>query len=178
MTGYGPQESWLEENRLLFFASLEEEITKAELNGCSIFIEMDAKSKLGSEFIPKDPYGQSAYGKILGNILKTHNLSVVNGTAKSEGLITRKRETEDGIEESVIDFVIVSADLVENINKLKVDEERLHVLTRITKTKKKTVIKESDHNSLITDMNLKWKIRSFQKAGDVQSDEQGLSGKV
>ena len=38
MTRYGPQESWLEENRLLFFASLEEEITKAELNGCSIFI--------------------------------------------------------------------------------------------------------------------------------------------
>ena len=65
MTGYGPQESWLEENRLLFFASLEEEITKAELKGCSIFIEMDDNSKLGSEFIPNDPHSSQQMEKSL-----------------------------------------------------------------------------------------------------------------
>ena len=59
ISGYGPQETWKEEERLPFFQALEQEIIKAELLGKSIFIEMDSNSKLGSSMIPNDPHVQS-----------------------------------------------------------------------------------------------------------------------
>ena len=46
ISGYGPQESWTEEDKMPFFISLEEEIHKAEMLGKSIFLEMDANCKL------------------------------------------------------------------------------------------------------------------------------------
>ena len=94
ISGYGPQESWPEEERMPFFVALEEEINKAEMFGKSIFIEMDANSKLGSEIIPNDPHSQSQNGRILAGILRRHGLVVANGMeGKCNGLITRKRVT-------------------------------------------------------------------------------------
>ena len=63
ITGYGPQETWPEEQRLPFFHALEQQIVKAELQGKSIFIEMDSNSKLGQEIISDDPHNQSQNGK-------------------------------------------------------------------------------------------------------------------
>ena len=54
ISGYGPQETWTEEERMPFFLALEEEINKAELLGKSIVIEMDANSKLGPNYIKQD----------------------------------------------------------------------------------------------------------------------------
>ena len=59
ISGYGPQESWTEEERMPFFITLEEEINKADMMGKSIIIQTDANSKLGQTFIPKDPHCQS-----------------------------------------------------------------------------------------------------------------------
>ena len=52
ITGYGPQENLKEDERRPFFAALEKEIINANINGCSVFIEIDANSKLGRDFIP------------------------------------------------------------------------------------------------------------------------------
>ena len=38
-----------------FFAKLNQEISSVEMAGSSIFIELDANSKLGRELIPGDP---------------------------------------------------------------------------------------------------------------------------
>ena len=76
ITGYGPQETWPEEDRLPFFQALEQEIVKAELQGKSIFIEMDSNSKLGREIVPNDPHNQSQNGKLLASILERHGLKV------------------------------------------------------------------------------------------------------
>ena len=54
VTGYGPQECWPVVGRIPFFNALEEEITKAELAGKSVIIEMDANSKLGANIIKSD----------------------------------------------------------------------------------------------------------------------------
>ena len=59
MSGYGPQESWPEQQRPPFFLALEEEIIKSELAGKSILMELDANSKLGKELIPGDIHSQS-----------------------------------------------------------------------------------------------------------------------
>ena len=53
---------------------------------------------------------------------------------KSSGVITRKRSTVQRIEESAIDFVCISCDLVNPLVSIDIDEGRNHVLTSITKT--------------------------------------------
>ena len=113
ITGYGPQENWIEEDRVPFYLALEEEIITAELQGASIIIEMDSNSKLGPDFITNDPHQQTNNGKLLAGIIQRHGLVVANAlNAVCVGKITRRRETVKGIEESIIDHVIISSDLV------------------------------------------------------------------
>ena len=148
ITGYGPQENLNEDERLAFFLALEEEVVKAEVLGKSLIIQMDANSKLGPNWITGDPHSQTQNGRLLAGILERNNLIVVNSLGdKCSGLITRKRVTVEGTEESVIDFVIVSNDLENNIENLLIDEERNHALVKYRKTKngRKTIVR--DHNS-------------------------------
>jgi hypothetical protein len=156
MTGYGPQENWAPKERIPFFEALEEKIIKAELAGKSVIIEADFNSKLGPNFIPNDPKPQSPNGKLLAEIIGRQNLTVANGLMQCQGTITRERVTAQRTEQSVISFVLVSEDLVEKIESVVVDEQREHVINRITRTKKGTVIKESDHNVIITKLKLPW----------------------
>ena len=105
MTGYGPHESWTDEEKMPFYVALEEEIVKAQSEGKSIIMELDANCKLGKEYIPKDPKNMSGNGKIMSGIVDRHALCVANGlSGKVKGTITRKRVTKDSIEESVIDL--------------------------------------------------------------------------
>ena len=60
------------------------------------------------------------------------------------------------MKKSIIDFVIVSNDLMEHIDEIHVDDERTHVLTKNTKTKNGIVYSESDHNVINTKIRLKW----------------------
>ena len=156
MSGYGPQESWPEQQRIPFFMALEEEIVKAELAGKSIFIEMDANSKLGNTLIPGDMHKQSDNGKILAGILERHSLMLGNNMDVCQGLITRQRITKHTIEKSIIDFVIISEDLKKDVKAIIIDDERKHVLTRMTKTKKGVVKVESDHNIIFTKLRMQW----------------------
>ena len=124
ITGYGPQESWNEVDRIPFFVSLEKEISKAELLGKSMIIEMDSNSKLGREYISKDPHNQSPNGRILAGIIDRHGLILANGLEDiCSGTITRSRVTVEGVEKSIIDHVIISEDLRNDLESLKIDEE-------------------------------------------------------
>ena len=121
---------------------------------------MDANSKLGPEYIPGDHHKMSKNGEILAEIIEKNALFVANGLRdKTLGMVTRQRTTEDGtIEKSTIDFVLVSQDLKECIDKVNVDEERKNVLTKVTKNKHGIVKKtEADHNIIETDLNVKWR---------------------
>ena len=61
---------------------------------------------------------------------------VVNGLIQKQvGLITRQRTTKDGTEQSVIDFVIMSSDLIEHLEYVHVDDKWVHVLTKFWKSK-------------------------------------------
>ena len=157
ISGYGPQEIWDEEKRLPFFLALETEIEKAELAGRSIIIEMDSNSKLGPKYIGQDPHGMSPNGALLAGIIERHGLIVGNGTNKCKGTITRKRITKHRVEQSVIDHVLFSSDLLKHFISMLIDESRKHVLTRIRKTKKGIHTKESDHNVLVSEFECKVK---------------------
>ena len=157
ISGYGPQDCWKIEDRMPFFTALEEEISKAEISGKSIVISFDANSKLGPDWIPKDPHEQSPNGQILAGVLERHALFVANGDKeKCQGTITRRRTTVDGEEISAIDFVILSHDMVGDFVSLQVDEAQKYSLTSVARTKKGTKCKESDHNSLITKFKIKY----------------------
>ena len=151
MTGCGPQENWDEDKIMSYFIALETEIVKTELAGKSIIIAMDANSKLGPQYIPKDPHEMSPNGKILANIITRHALVVANGSIRCTGTITRRRATKFRIEESCIDIVMFSSDMNSQLKSLYIDEQKKHVLTRISKSRKGIVHKESDHNVLITE---------------------------
>ena len=145
ISGYGPQENWEEQKKTPFFEALEAEIACAETEGRSVIICMDANSKLGPEYIPGDPHARSQNGKILAEIVERHALIVLNGVkAKCTGVITRHRNTEAGLEQSVIDFVITSCDLIKRIAFVHIDDRREHVLTKITKSKKNKTIKNRE----------------------------------
>ena len=137
---------------------MEAEVSRAELEGRSVVICMDANSKLGSAYIEGDPHIQSQNGKILAGILDRHALIVLNGLKeKSTGLITRQRATDDGLELSVIDFVIMSSDLIGHVMSVHIDDDRTHVLETIMKGKKNKIAKtKSDHNIILTKLQLEW----------------------
>ena len=80
-----------------------------------------------------------------------------------KGLITRKRVTKDRVEESIIDFVIMSKDLSNEVESITIDDERDHVLMRITKTKNGVKKVESDHNVIFTKLKLSWNRNIRQK---------------
>ena len=155
ITGYGPQENWDERRRRSFFIALEAEIVKAEITGKSVIIEMDANSKLGPHYIPNNPHEMSPNGKILSDIIERHALVVANGTEQCTGLITRQRSTNKRTEKSCIDLLIFSHDIMNHFKSLLIDEARKHVLTRITNTKNGVVTKESDHNALVAEFDIK-----------------------
>ena len=77
---------------------------------------------------------------------------------KCHGVITRARSTKDGkIERSVIDIVLVSPDLENDLVSIKIDEKRINVLTKITTNKRGKVLKtEYDHNIIEIEFNVKW----------------------
>ena len=163
ISGYGPQETWPEAERLPFFLALEDEILKSTLLGKSIIVQLDANSKLGQEFIAKDIHDQSPNGALLGGIIKRNNLIVANAlNDKVTGLITRRRTTVNSEEESIIDFVILSEDMREFLDELIIDEEKNHTITGYMKTKNEPKVSESDHMTMLTKFNLKWK-RNLRK---------------
>ena len=111
--------------------------------------------ELGPEYIPNDPHTMSENGKILSNIIKRHALVVANGAKDCVGLITRQRSTTNRTERSCIDLVIFSSDLMKHFKHLLVYESRKHVLTKITKSQKGVVKKESNHIVLLTEFTCK-----------------------
>ena len=158
ITGYGPQETWDLNIKMQFFIALEDEIAKAAIEDKSIICMGDMNSKLGPDHIPNDPKKITENGIILAGIIERNALTVVNSLqGKCTGLITRERNTVNGVEKSIIDFVMVSQDLVKEVRRMIIDDERKYVLTRLTKTKKGTVKKESDHNTIFTELDIKWK---------------------
>ena len=77
--------------------------------------------------------------------------------------ITRKRVTTRSTEESAISFVLLSEDLVESLETMTIDEKRKHVLTRISKTKRGSETKESDHNIIETKLKIPWNKKTKPK---------------
>ena len=157
--GYGPQENISEEKRLPFYTTLETEIEKAKNAGLEFLVQMDSNCKLGSEYISGDTHPISSNGKLLSEIIDRQNIKVVNGSNVSSGLFTRYRKVKKSrnvynIEKSIIDLILTSNKLFNQVTKMEVFESRENVLHRTIKTRNGIHRIESDHNNILTHLKL------------------------
>ena len=113
---------------------------------------------MGPQHISGDPHPQSENGTVLEGILERHAMCVANGlTGKSKGVITRERTTKNNFEESVIDLVCLSQDLVLDLESIIVDEPKEYCLESINTNKKGvTKVTPSDHNSIVSQFKFEW----------------------
>ena len=79
----------------------------------------------------------------------------------------KKRITKNSTEESAIDLVIVSSDMIEHVVNVHIDEEKLNVLTSLTNTQKGVVKHESDDNSNTTKFDIKWSMQDKIERVDI-----------
>ena len=50
----------------------------------------------------------------------------------------------------------MSPELAKNHTSILIDEDQMHALTRMTKTKSGVVVKRSDHNAIPTELAIPW----------------------
>ena len=156
INAYGVQECAAVEEKSDFYSSLEQEIIIAIDSRNMLCVSMDANAKLGKNCIEGDPHNISQNGRLLLNIIDRLNLVVVNSTNKCHGKITRMKKVKNKVEESIIDYFIVCQDFYLFINSMMVDDERNFVMTKYTKKREKSFTTESDHNTMVLDVNIPW----------------------
>ena len=158
ISGYGPQETWPEPQRSPFWIAFETEIEKANIAGKEIITAMDANTKLGEKWISQDINTKKACDNalLLEPIILRHDLIVGNGHVLCHGVVTRKRVLTNRTEESTIDLVLMSRKMSIFIKSMIVDEEQNFALFRITETKNGVVVKKTDHNAIITELEIPW----------------------
>ena len=103
IAGYGPQECAPVVVREKYRNTVEEQIERAYLAGCSVLIAEDANAKLGAGIIHNDPNPMSENGKLLYAMIERQKLSIINNSDKcTGGPITRCQTTTDKKEAACI----------------------------------------------------------------------------
>ena len=161
---YGPQECAPVVVCEAYRNTVEEQVVRAQLSGCSIILAEDSNAKLGREWIPDDPHHISENGQLLNNMILRQNLALMNTSPKcTGGPITRKRVVNNKEEVSCIDFVLMSQDLFEHMVDAIIDNNQLYSLTKYTTTKGMTSVKRSDHYTLIANFAISWKTKTIPR---------------
>ena len=142
INAYGPQEDACNDDILIFWQVLEEEILSAKANNCLVIVQLDANAKVGGQLILGDPHSTSDNGKLLIDLTTRQNLTICNSLNHCQGVITRERETIAGSEKSVLDYVLVCDRLKDSVDRMFIDENRMFTLTRFSSKK----VTKSDHN--------------------------------
>ena len=152
---YGPQENALKEKKDKFWEAIEKEVNDAELDGDGLILQMDGNLHAGVDLVKGDPNKQNKNGKLFMEFLSRNSqLIVVNTLELCDGVITRKRTLEDKEEKAVMDFFIINEKMRPFIRKMLIDENKEYSLINLAQMKKNKRLIETDHNSLILDIEL------------------------
>ena len=129
-----------------------------------VLVAEDANAKLGPDIINGDPHLISDNGKLLSEMIKRQNLTIINSSEKCYGgPITRTRIANGKKEESCIDFILASAELDQHLSEAIIDCDQLYSMTKYTTTKGNVSVKRSDHYSIIAKFELTWKNRERKR---------------
>ena len=105
---------------------------------------MDGNIWAGPEVIKNDPHQCNLNGKLLKNFLENFpQLCLVNNLDICERLITRRRKTVRGTEESILDIFIVCQKILPFVKRMIVDEDQKNVLSNYVKRKGEYIVKKS-----------------------------------
>ena len=137
-----------------FLEYLDEEAKLAKSEGKGFLLQGDLNSWLGSEVIPNDPRPQNNNGMRFNNFLESNNLIVVNALNNCKGLITRTRNKEGETQKSIIDFFVVCKRLIPHVTDMIIDNQKRHAITNYRPKKRGRKAVDSDHVTLIMNMNL------------------------
>ena len=154
VNAYGPQEDDNIENIYNFWQEIENEVIAAKENDCLILVQMDANAKIGREKHPMDPNEESKNGKIMTEMVERQQLTIGNTVDKCRGAITRERVVLGNTEKAILDYILICERMKAFLDEIMIDEDRLHVLTKYSSKKRKTVL--SDHNIMFAKFKLKY----------------------
>ena len=157
VNGYGPQMGDTKERKNMFWEYLDKEIIEAEEDNIGIVIEIDSNCWAGSTLIPNDPNIQNSNGKLLEQFLQRNKgVCLVNSLPICEGLVTRKRLTENRMETSALDLFLVCRRIVPLMTKMHVDEQGVHQLSNFNGIHHKRKVTESDHAKVELNLNVQF----------------------
>ena len=117
---YGPQEGDHIDQINHFYENLSLQIERASVAGDPILMVGDLNTKLGEGIIKGDIHDMSSNGQKLHNLVIKYNLNVVNSMEICSGTFTRANNKIVG-EKSVLDYVIVSHELIRYIKNMQID---------------------------------------------------------
>ena len=133
---------------------------------------MDANAKVGWDIIEGDPHPTSQNGQLLLDFVTRNNLIICNASDLREGKIARKRNTVNGAEEEILDYIILCQEMFMFLKLMKIKEN--NGLTSYSRKK----ITPSDHRLLIGTFNFPQsknkKIRKLRFELFNFKDKQGL----
>ena len=107
-----------------------------------IIMAFDSNVHVGGDVITGCPDVQDWGGKLLMDIVKEENLTLVNATDKCSGIITRVDPRNGNV--STIDLVICNLYAMDSLKSMDVDEEGTYKPTNYAK-----VVKKTDHNTIM-----------------------------
>ena len=158
VVAYGVQENDNISRKEAFWKYLDEDVQQADISGSGFILQFDGNLWAGNEIIPGDPNKQNKNGKLFQEFLERNpHLKVVNALPECEGLITRKRNKKNKMENSVLDFFVVCERVLPFVVKMKIDEAKQFILTNYASAKYGGEAKDSDHFTQYLDLNLKVK---------------------
>ena len=123
--------------------------------GKGFLLQGDLNATLGPNIIKGDPNPQTGNGKLFECFLKTYNITVVNSLSLCKGSITRQRRfVNKPSEQSIIDFYAVCPRVLNYVKQMEIYNDRHYIVTNYTQVKKGGKAIDTDHNTLLLELNL------------------------
>ena len=135
---HAPQETDSVEERVEFFDELTAQVERGLTAGDKLVIVGDFNARISPD---NDPNNLSPNGKLTSDLLDDCELEVGNFSPETNGMWTRIQSRYDGsVCKSVIDYVLLPAELMPLMSSLLIDEEKIYCPYRVRNSKKKKVI--------------------------------------
>ena len=158
VVAYGCQENANIDRKEAFWKYLDENVQQADISGSGFILQFDGNLWAGTDIIPGNPNKQNKNGKLFQEFLERNpQLSVVNALPQCEGSITRRRNKNDKMEKSILDFFVVCERVLPFVVKMHIDESKQFILTNYASVKYGGRAKDSDHFTQYLDLKLKVK---------------------
>lgn len=144
---YGPQENTPIEETERQYSQLTTQIEQLKRKGEIILTgDFNAKLKTQTETINQN---ESRNGKLLRKLIKTTNLNPI--TTKPEYINWTRQNRKKLSEKSIIDYILITPKVTDHVKDIKIDCENIYTLRGK---------EETDHNTMILDLNLTLKTRN------------------